>query len=450
MAEKTVRVQLRARHPGQERIAAEAKRFNVLMCGRRFGKTAFGADIASEGALRGETWGWFAPAYKYLEEAWRELVAGLQGIPGFQKNEQEHRLTLPTGGSIECWSMDSPDPGRGRKYHGIIVDEAGLVERLLHIFHTALRPTLADYTGVAWFLGTPKGIGDFSGLYRKGQGGDEEWASWRMPTSSNPFIPASEIEAMRVSMPDLVFRQEILGEPITEGEHPIGLEHIAACATGLGAGPAVVYGSDLARSVDYTVLCGLNADGAVCHVERWKAPWGVTKTRLLATIHQTLTYMDSTGVGDPVVEDLQRSGARVVATVFTAKLKQKMVEHLIAGIQQRRVRFPDHWLRGELESLTAVKTALGTRYAAPDGEHDDGVMGLALAYWGYTKTYHPPKVEPPIEAKRDDRAPRFNPETGRFDRVSPMDAFEKLLQQGRRPPLGTGHNLYRRYGTRGR
>lgn len=434
---REVRVRLRIRHAGQEAVVAEAKRFNVLMCGRRFGKTALGVDLAISGALAGETWGWFAPAYKYLEEAWRELVAVLQVVPGFQKNEQEHRLTLPTGGSIECWSMDSPDPGRGRKYHSIIVDEAGIVPGLARMWHTALRPTLADYAGKAWFLGTPKGVGDFSAFWRKGQGDDPDWASWRQPTSANPFIPPSEIEDMRASMPEQVFRQEVLGEPLADGEHPIGLDHIAACATGMSPGPAVVFGADLARSVDFTVLCGLNADRQVCHLERWKSPWGVTRSRLVSTIRNVLTYMDSTGVGDPIVEDVQREGARVIATVFTARFKQKMMEHLIAGIQQHRVTYPDNWIRGELESLTATRTAVGTRYAAPDGEHDDGVMALALAYWGHSKTYHAPKVDVPIEAKRDNRAPHFNPKTGKFDRVTPMDAFERLMRTGR-PPLGAG------------
>ena len=432
-----VRIQLRDRHAGQVSVVAGAKRFNVLMCGRRFGKTALGVDLAVNGALDGQTWGWFAPAYKYLEEAWRELVAILAPIPGFQKNEQEHRLTVPTGGSIECWSMDSDDPGRGRKYHGIVVDEAGLVPRLAHMFHTALRPTLADYQGLAWFLGTPKGVGDFSALYHKGQGGDPDWASWRMPTASNPFIVASEIEDMRLSMPEQVFRQEILGEPLTEGEHPIGLDHIKACVGPLGSGPSVVYGSDLARSVDFTTLCGMNAGAEVTRIERWKSPWGVTKARLLNDLQSVVTYMDSTGVGDPIVEDLQRAGARVIATVFTARFKQQLIEHLITGIQQRCIRFPDGWLRGELESLTAEKTAVGTRYTAPPGLHDDGVMALALCYWGYSKTYHPPRPERIIETKLDDRAPRFNHKTGTFDRVDPLMALNKLMGH-QRPPLGAG------------
>lgn len=389
----------------------ESRRFNVLMCGRRFGKTALGVDLASEAALDGHRVGWFAPTYKLLDEAWREIVATLNVIPGCVKNEQQKRIELPTGGVIECWSLDGEDPSRGRKYHLAIIDEAGLVPRLSHVFHSAIRPTLADYQGGAWFLGTPKGVGDFSALWTLGQGADAEWASWRMATTSNPFIAPSEIDKMRETMPELVFRQEILGEPVDTGEHPIGLEHIAACVSPLSIATPAIWGVDLARAVDYTVAVALDAGGHVTRLERWKAPWGVTRGRLNAILGDTVTFIDSTGVGDPIVEDLQRAGRRAVATIFTMRSKQQMVEGLIAAIQQRRVRFPDGWLRGELECLTAERTALGTRYAAPEGPdfHDDGVMALALAWSGYCKTVSPmqDKAAAP-EPKRDDRATMVN------------------------------------------
>lgn len=384
-AERVVTVTLRKRHAGQRHVTDTAKRFNVLMCGRRFGKTALGIDLACEDALDGKLVGWFAPTYKYLEEAWRELVSTLLPVPGMKKSEQQHRLALPTGGVIECWTMDSEDPGRGRFYDTAIIDEAGLVQRLSHIFTSAIRPTLADRRGSAWFLGTPQGVGDFSRLWQQGQDlvAFPEWASWRMPTASNPFIPPEEIEAMRLQMPEAVFRQEILGEPVDAGDHPIGLEHIAACVAPQSPKPACVWGLDLARSVDFTVPVGLDETGAVCHLERWRSPWGTTRERVKAIVQHAVVYADSTGVGDPIVEDLQRDGVPVVATVFTARVKQQLVEGLIAAIQQHKIRFPDGWLRAELESLTAERTAVGTRYQAPEGLHDDGVIALALAWHGF-------------------------------------------------------------------
>jgi hypothetical protein len=441
---QTVTVNLRERHAGQVAVIAEAQRFNVLMCGRRFGKTATGIDLAVEAMLDGERVGWFAPSYKLLNEAWRELVATLAPLPETEKSEQDKRLAIVTGGSIECWSLDSDDPARGRKYHKVIIDEAGLVPRLAHIWHTAIRPTLADYQGGAWFLGTPKGVGDFSALWAQGQGDgrDPEWASWRMPTHANPFIPPDEIDAMRRSMPDEVFRQDILGEPIDAGEQPSGRDAIAACVAPVSDGEPVIWGVDLARSVDFTVAIGLDRTGHVCHLERWRSDWGVTRTRLRGLLGSTLAYMDSTGVGDPIVEDLQRTGSRIVGVTFTARVKQQGVESLIAGIQQRQVRFPDGWLRGELDALTAERTAMGTRYTAPDGLHDDGVMALMLAWKGYQETVPAEKVpkhndKPTHRVKaiviRDGRAVPVSPEPRT---ITDLEQAMSRGQPGRLPSRG--------------
>jgi hypothetical protein len=72
-----------------------------------------------------------------------------------------------------------------------------------------IRPTLADYEGEADFYSTPKGFNDFYELFKLGeQGGD--WAAWQMPTTENPYIKASEVEAMRAEMMGHIFEQEIL------------------------------------------------------------------------------------------------------------------------------------------------------------------------------------------------------------------------------------------------
>ena len=91
-------------HPGQASVVAGARRFNVLMCGRRFGKTALGKDIAITRALAGRKVGWFAATYKILNPAFDELEAVLRGIPGFKKSEterwlQEHKQQEAMSGS---------------------------------------------------------------------------------------------------------------------------------------------------------------------------------------------------------------------------------------------------------------------------------------------------------------------------------------------------------------
>ncbi len=142
-------------HPAQQRIKDEARRFNVLACGRRFGKTILCQDLVCDVVLdEGLPVGWFAPTYKLLNEVWREMTATLQPIIT-RSHATERRIDLLTGGVVEFWSLEDPDAGRSRKYRRVIIDEAGLVADLRARWQEAIRPTLADYEGDAYLAGTP-------------------------------------------------------------------------------------------------------------------------------------------------------------------------------------------------------------------------------------------------------------------------------------------------------
>ena len=143
-------------------------------------------------------------------------------------SEQEKRVALPTGGSVECWSMDTPDPGRGRRYHRIAVDEAGIVRDLEAIWQRALWATLVRFRGSAWFYGTPKGrTHGFTTLFARGESGDPDWLSFRAPTRDNPYIHPDEIAMARRGMPEAAFLQEFEGIPADDGANPFGMDAIA-------------------------------------------------------------------------------------------------------------------------------------------------------------------------------------------------------------------------------
>ena len=52
-------------------------------------------------ALRGERVAWFSPTYKLQADTWRDLRDLLAPVTQ-DKNEQEKRIELISGGSIEC------------------------------------------------------------------------------------------------------------------------------------------------------------------------------------------------------------------------------------------------------------------------------------------------------------------------------------------------------------
>lgn len=369
-------------HPAQQRVVDGRKRFNVLECGRRSGKTTLGVDLAIDMGLDGKPVGWFAPTYKILADAWRELMAGTRDI-AVKIDQQEHRIELLTGGVVECWSLDTPDPARGRKYARVLVDEAGIARNLEEAWNGAIRPTLTDYRGDAWFFGTPKGQNYFHQLFTRGQQGHPEWVSWRFGTVENPIISATEVEDAKRDMPRSVFEQEFLGIPADDGGNPFGLAAIRACVvpTASTASPAV-WGVDLAKSEDWTWAIALDGNGNVCRSERWQAPWGATLERVsgLVNTSSARALVDSTGVGDAITEQLQsRCGSLVEGFKFSAMSKQQLMEGLAAAIQQRAVTFADPALVSELECFTYEYTKTGVRYTAPEGLHDDGVCALALA-----------------------------------------------------------------------
>lgn len=215
---KTVSLKLPKLHRGQRIVAREARRFNVLACGRRFGKSTFGEDRLIHPALDGYPTAWFSPTYKMLSEIWRDLQSRLRDITRYT-NMQERRIELITGGSIEMWSLDKPDVARGRKYKRVVIDEAGIIRYLADAWQAVIRPTLADYRGDAFLLGTPKGDNFFKQAFEFGQSDDfPDWQSWQMPTSTNPLILPEEIESLRRELPARLFEQEILARFIGDME----------------------------------------------------------------------------------------------------------------------------------------------------------------------------------------------------------------------------------------
>jgi len=367
-----------ALHAGQLRVLREAGRFNVLECGRRFGKTHLGVQLAIDVAIDGGEVGWFAPTYRYLADPWRAVEKALG--PAIMKVDRvEKRLDLISGGSIDFWSLDSVDAGRGRRYDRVIIDEAGIVRDLGPAWQETIRATLADKQGDAWFLGTPKGRNFFHRCFERGQIADGGWKSWRLPTTTNPTIRDEEIEAARRELPKQVFEQEFLGIPADDGGNPFGLDAIERCIAEKSSNPPKAIGVDLAKSVDYTVVCGLDEAGSICLLERWQAPWSETIGRIERMLGEVPALIDSTGVGDPIVEDLQRKQPRVEGFKFTQVSKQQLMEGLASAFQTGRIQIPDGWLRTECETFEYQYTRTGVRYEAPSGMHDDGVCALALA-----------------------------------------------------------------------
>lgn len=372
---KELSVILNQPHRGQQQVLNEAKRFNVLCCGRRWGKSALAVNLLAETALAGYPAGYFTPTYKLLDGTYTECLAALEPVI---KRKNEHQfIELITGGRIEFWSLENELAGRSRKYKRDIIDEGAFAKDLWQRWTESIRPTLTDMKGDAWFLSTPKGKNDFFKLYMRGKQGEENWMSWQMSTYTNPYIDPSEIDEAKKDLPEIAFRQEYMAEFSDNIANPFGLSYIHQCTYPISTLEPVCFGIDLAKSHDYTVIIGLDKNCSVCYFDRFQMDWRSTTQRIIDLPNVSIA-IDSTGVGDPIGEDIARV-KDVELFKFSSTSKQQIMEGLAAKIQQRAVTFPEGHITDELSNFEYQYTRTGVKYSAPQGLHDDCVCALALA-----------------------------------------------------------------------
>lgn len=199
-------------HRNQIPILRSQKRYNVIRAGRRFGKSTLIPALCAETTVRDDLpVGLFFPRYKLMTEVWRDLVARFRPVAR-RVREDEKRIELINGTHMEFWTLEDPDAGRSRKYGRIIVDEAGLQRDLRSRWSEALRPTLSDYQGDAYFFGTPKGRKTDYEWFCKRHETDRDWHEFHFSSYDNPHLKKEEIDAMVAELGDLVAAQEVFAE----------------------------------------------------------------------------------------------------------------------------------------------------------------------------------------------------------------------------------------------
>jgi hypothetical protein len=206
-------------HKNQQFILDHASRFNLLKCGRRFGKTTLIKKLCKPALQYGQFIGIFTPTYKDVAEVWKDL--NFTFYPAIRKkNEQLKQIETITGGVIDFWSMEDPNSGRGRKYHGAIVDEAAKAKKFKEAWQETIRPTLTDFKGWAYFMSTPKGKNNYYYTLEQNMKDQPDWAFFKFTTYDNPYIDPAEIDSARNQLDAITFDQEYMAEDVDLNDRP--------------------------------------------------------------------------------------------------------------------------------------------------------------------------------------------------------------------------------------
>jgi hypothetical protein len=368
----------------QRRIMDHPARYTVTEASTKVGKTASHIIWLFEEALRVEAnqsvW-WVAPVYGQAEIAFNRMKQQVSARSFFRANESKLRLTLPTGSHIYFKSAEKPDNLYGDDVYAAVFDE---FTRAKETAWHALRSTLTYTKGKCKFIGNVKGRKNWGyKLAMKAKPGtDPNWEHFKITAydaAAEGLLSYEEIEDAKRELPEHVFKELYLAEAAEDGSNPFGQDFIGKCVQPLSTLPPVCFGIDLAKSTDWTVIVGLDMFGVVCYFDRFRKDWAQT-TETIKKLPDVPMCIDSTGVGDPIVEDLQRHFQYVDAVKFTQMSKQQLMEGLAWGIQNSALGYPDGIIKDELEVFEFFYSPSGVKYSAPTGFHDDSVCALALAY----------------------------------------------------------------------
>lgn len=363
--------------------------------------------IAIEGAVRGQPWLWTAPTYDQVRIGWEETKRACGKNVRF--NQDRMTAFFPNDGTILYRSLDDPDNARGHTAAGVVMDEASVVKP--EAWYEVIRPVLLDTGGTAWFLFTPAGR---NWVWRESMAAveREDSAAWQVPTVGcrivdgrleraphpyeNPEIAFAEIEQLYRTLPERVFRQEILAEFVAN-EGTV-FRNLDACL-GAPRDPKpdqhatakhqIVMGVDWGKHNDFT---SISVGCLTCRVEvardRFnRIDYHFQRGRLEALAerwHPRVILAESNAMGEPIIEQLQRAGLPVVGFSTTATSKPPLIENLALALERTEWQFQsDPVWTGELEAYerTVSSTTGRSSYGAPPGLHDDTVIARALMVW---------------------------------------------------------------------
>lgn len=378
-----VDIKLPRPHTGQKEVLDSTARFKVLLCGRRWGKSQVSILISILATINGEHIAYVTPTYQLSKIFFQDIIKLVPVKLIKSANKSDLVITLKTGGTLSFMTGENLSSFRGRKFHKVIIDEASYIPDLEDAWLNSIRPTLTDYKGEALFISTPRGKNYFYTLYLKGLNKEDGFESFHYSTYDNPYIDNSEIDAAKKSLPESVFQQEYLAVPNANSNSVVALSHIEAnTILSLSNKPSVIYGIDVAKYHDYTVITGLDEYGVMSYFERFQRDNDYTEQRIKALPASVRKIIDAThgSIGDGIYERLIKQGIQNLTPFeFTSKSKPELITQMILDIEQGNLKF-NKTTADELSIFEYSYSGTGyIKYGNASGGYDDCVISLALA-----------------------------------------------------------------------
>jgi len=366
--------------------------FVVSIIGRQFGKTTIAENLAIYWALNenNSIIYWVSPTDSQAQKVYKEIVNAIieSGcIKSKKMPKGDTEIVFTNGSKILFRSALSEDSLRGQSVDYMICDEAAFIKK--DTVETILLPMLNVRGKKCLFISTPKGKNYLYDYFLKGKT-NKNWKSLRFSTYDSPLANAELINMFKETLPTKLFQQEVEAEFVDNSSVFNNINEVLCLEEYDEPIPGETYygGIDIGLINDASVLSILNGSGDLIKYYRWEnieAPdlineiediskkWGFTKL-LIENNNQGLT----------IYQELRR---RIDIQQFNtnSKTKPEIINRLIHLFNMKEIRLvKDEYLRIELEAFIFKQNNHGNlKFMADNGFHDDLIMSLAIARFGY-------------------------------------------------------------------
>ncbi len=170
-----------------------------------------------------------APTFNNAKIIFNEVLKIVRkvGLPIESMNKGQFNFKLTNGARFSANSEANVESSLGSFNSLILTDELQSITNIDKIYKQLLQPTLLDYgvrsSGILYgrFVGggTSRGTENVLFEYYEKEQDIPNWKSFTAPSMSNPTLPSTYFEQMRLELGDMLYRQEILAEFIGQDDN---------------------------------------------------------------------------------------------------------------------------------------------------------------------------------------------------------------------------------------
>jgi phage FluMu gp28-like protein len=346
--------------------------------------------------------------------SWRQTKLIVRRINGFlaklpQKWYRKPKMTmveLSNGSRIECFP-NNPETIRGPTLDIVYCDEMNFIPNDEEMFDAIMWTLVTKKHGKFVCSSTPWNTDSvFWRIWNEApfKHYAKTHITWRQAQEPNGPLSQNMLDQIRLQYEGDHWRwvREMEAEWSEDIDHWLSQSLIASCVNSeielvpmeeqINGDFAV--GVDLGKHQDYSVVATVEKTGTGvlnlvhCYQFPLETPYATVIGYLKALTGKwreiSRIYVDKTGVGDPIVEEMVRAGLPPVeGLTFTEPMKEQIATMLKQNMVEKLLQMPyDREIINELNVERFELTKAGRiKFAHPEGTHDDRFWAITLAVY---------------------------------------------------------------------